>query len=99
MTETPEMIEEVRKTLGCAEGQSLLERARHFTNPEKFVEVDKLVMAIIKTDKGLATFLGSHTRVDYEVAISRLNHKVSQTFNFMDMEMMKKAQSEAIIKP
>lgn len=93
-------LQEIRKTLGCSEGQSLLDRARHYANPEKFVDVNKVIACAVKMEKGIGILLGSQTRIDYEIALTRINHKVYQTLNFMDMEMVKKSREEKqIITP
>lgn len=78
--------------------EAVLTKAEQFAKePDKFINIEDLVVGVLKTEKGMATFIGSHTRVDYEVALARLQHKLFQTFNFMDMEFAKKSQEKKIV--
>lgn len=60
---------------------------RFGTNPEDFICVDDIIIASIKQEKGQALFIGTHTRVDIEIAQSRLNYKLFQCYQYMDAEM------------
>lgn len=98
MTATEE--QELRTVMGCAEGQSLLDRAKHFTNVDKFVPVEKLILAMVKTDKGVATCIGEFARTDMEIALTRMNYKVNQAFQMMDMAYLREqANEKRIVTP
>lgn len=53
-------------------------------NPDRFVSMDELVIAIRKGNKGMETWLGPFTRVDFEVALSRITYNVHKVFQAMD---------------
>lgn len=99
MTETPETIEEVRKILGCSEGQSLLERARHYANKEKFLPVEDLVVAIVRVEGGLAPYMGRANRGEYKSAWAELNLQIHNMLNMMDIQRAREKEKSDLVLP
>lgn len=73
-------------------------KAEKFTrDPDSFVDIDTIVMAVIRTENGYSTFHGAVKRVDMEIAISRLQYKTFQIMFNMDLaNEMKKKESEIV---
>lgn len=73
------------------------EREERFkTHPEEYFHQDEIVLAVVKTEHGMATLHGACTRADFEMALSRINYKTFMNFQVMDMMAAKKAaQREA----
>lgn len=66
--------------------------AKFFADPDKFICVDDIIMASVRTEHGLSTLHGACTRVDMEVALTRLNYKTYQIMQAMDMQNTIKAE-------
>jgi len=67
-------------------------------DPDKFVCVDDIICMVLRTPQGLSTFRGAANRTEYEIALSRINHKIGQVFDVMDMQAAE-AQASKLIKP
>lgn len=61
-------------------------------DPSKFFHQDDIVMAVVKTEKGMATLHGACTRGEIEMALSRLTYKTFFNFQQMDVAAMVKAK-------
>lgn len=69
-------------------------------DPDKFFSVDDIIIGCIRTEKGIATAFGQCTRVDMEIALSRLTYKTHQAWGMMDVQReMVARQEKNIIVP
>jgi hypothetical protein len=73
-----------------------LEKIRKFgEDPDKFICLDDLIVGAIKTERGIAIYLGENSRIDFEIVQSRINYKLAEAYRYMDMEAAKeKSKSE-----
>lgn len=80
--------------MGEAARKAVEKLEKYKADPSKFICIDDLIFGIIKTDKGMATYLGEYSRIDFEIALSRLNYKVNEAFRIMDIESAVRARKE-----
>lgn len=75
-TETPQETPTVKKT-----------KAELFTeNPDKFISVDDIIMAVVRSEHGLSTISGACKRIDMEIALTRITYKTLSIFQMMDLQ-------------
>ena len=70
-------------------------KAKFLENPNNFVDLDDVVVACIKTDRGIATYVGACTRNELEIGQSRVNYKLHNVY----MGMEAKAAQDKIVTP
>lgn len=73
--------------------------ARFKSHPEEYFHQDEIVLAVIKTENGMATLHGAVTRSEMEMALTRVNYKTFMNFQTMDMRAAMKAKQTDIILP
>lgn len=69
--------------------------------PDKFICLDDVVMAVVKTPAGgYGTFLGAFKRFEMEIALTRVTYKTMNMFMHMDMqrELEQEANRRVIVK-
>lgn len=71
-----------------------LKKARFEKDPDDFIHVDDIVMAVIRGENSLGTIHGAAKRFEMEQALSRLQYKTFQIFMGMDAENMARAMKE-----
>lgn len=78
------------------------EKAEKFAKePDKFICLDDVVMAVVKTPAGgYGTFLGAFKRFEMEIALTRVTYKTMNMFMHMDMqrELEQEANRRVIVK-
>ena len=68
------------------------------SNPDNFVCVDDLIIAVQRTDHGVETLVAPTSREELEIALSRITHQCYGIFNAMS-HAAQKASKSRIIKP
>ncbi len=98
---TLKTLKEVREILGTSEGQSVIDRARHFANADKFVPTDRIILGAMKTDKGIAVMVGECSRNELEISLTRITYRTHEAFRFGDMQqaLKNRAQGNGVIAP
>jgi len=67
-------------------------------NPDNFVCVDDLIMAVQRTDHGVETLVAPTSREELEIALMRLTHQCYGIFNAMSHAAQEASKSK-IVKP
>lgn len=67
-------------------------------NPDNFVSLDDLIIGIMKTEKGYAHYIGNVSRIDLEIALSRIHFKIFEALKYLEIEAAASKKSD-IIKP
>lgn len=77
----------------------ILEKQRLFEqNPDDFVHVSELIIAVRKNKNGgIDTLINTNNRADLEVSLMRLTHQCFGVFNAMSYEAMQ--ANKKIIQP
>lgn len=66
-------------------------------DPTVFVHQDDIVIAAIKTDRGIGVFSGGHPRSDMELSLTRMQYKAFSIFNQMEMAALVRSKQSSII--
>lgn len=79
--------------------QEQLKKEKFESSPEKFVDIDELIIAVKRSDAGIETFINHVSREDIEVSLIRLTHQCYGVFNAMSYAKQQKEQQGKIINP
>jgi hypothetical protein len=74
---------------------------RYQKNPDSFVEISELVVATIKTPKGMSIYISNHClKSDIALSMMELNHGISKMLLRREVESdMKRQAAQGLIKP
>lgn len=86
------------------ETEFIAERRRKFKelfeqDPDSFFHRDEVIMAALKSEKGVAICFGDCKRAEMEQALTRLTYRLFSMFTQMDMAAMLKSKSGIITPP
>lgn len=76
-----------------------LKEAQFAKDPDMFIHVDDIVVAAIKSDRGIGIAIGRCQRQEMEMSLTRLNYKVFSLFQDLDMRAMMMAKQRGLVVP
>ncbi len=94
--------EETHKKIKEQEEAAALKKAQFDKDPDMFVHIDDIVVAAIKSERGIGVMLGRCQRIEMELSLTRLTYRVYGLFQQMDVSAMiaaKQKESGIITAP
>lgn len=82
-----------------AEIDKALKEAQFAKDPDMFVHVDDIIVAALKSDRGIGIAIGRCQRHEMEMSLTRLNYKVFSLFQDLDMKAMLMAKQGGLVVP
>ena len=67
-------------------------------NPDNFIDINELVLAVKRTDNKVETLIGSSSRTELEISLIRITHQCFGVFNAMS-HAQQQASNPKIVKP
>lgn len=94
--------EESHKKIKEQEDAAAIKKAQFDKDPDMFVHIDDIVVAAIKSERGIGVMLGRCQRIEMELSLTRLTYRVYGLFQQMDVSAMieaKQKESKIITAP
>lgn len=76
-----------------------LKKAQFEKDPDMFIHVDDIIVAALRAEHGFGIAIGRCQRPEMEMCLTRLQYKVYQLFQDLDMKAMLIAKQSGILTP
>lgn len=76
-----------------------LKEAQFAKDPDQFIHVDDIIVAALRAEHGFGIAIGRCQRPEMEMCLTRLQYKVYQLFQDLDMKAMLIAKQSGLVVP